>query len=140
VFLEGVGALTVDDADPNNNAAVVWATPGAAVVPANLSIATLTCSGAASTAALTCDAITCDSVNASGVIGCVGAFNCGGALTASAAVNVTGLLTTATISASRVDCANDLTGGHVYSASGGSAADIRMGWYDAARQTTRPPT
>jgi hypothetical protein len=135
VFLEGSTPLTVDDPVLANNDWVVFATPGAAVVPANLSIATLTCSGAASTAALDADAITGDSLNVTGVMNCGGASTVGGALTASAALNVTGLLTGGTISGSRVDCSGDLTGGHVYSASGGTAADIRIGFYDAARQT-----
>jgi hypothetical protein len=135
VFLEESGTLTVDDPALANNDWVVLATPGATVVPANLSIATLTCSGAASCAALDTAAITGDSLSVTGVMDCGGASTIGGALTASAAVNVTGLLTAGTVAASRIDCSGDLTGGHVYGTSGGSAADIRLGWYDAARQT-----
>jgi hypothetical protein len=135
VFLTGSGQLVIDAPVLADNDWVVWATPGAAVVPSDLSIATLTCSGAASTAALDAAAITGDSLNVTGVMNCGGASTVGGAITASAAMNVTGLLTTATIAATRVDCAGDLTGGHVYSASGGSPADIRMGWWDAGRQS-----
>jgi hypothetical protein len=68
IFLAGHGIRTTNNVDPALNELVTWVTPGAAVVPDNLTVTTLDATGRIDCAALKCDAITCDSVTSSGAV------------------------------------------------------------------------
>jgi hypothetical protein len=111
VFLAGTGVLTVNDPVWANNDWVLWDTPGAAVVPADLAIATLTCSGAITGAALTGAAIVGDSLSVTGRMDCDGASHIGGALGYSGALTVSGHTSAATVNATGAISAGELRAG-----------------------------